>query len=628
MSNQNKSFLKRKIGPFAVQMWLVILGFVAVSLFAAEKFGLLGFKAKESVKLAIEDDQKIILNTAPANYKESVGEFSDIVFPDKTQKSKLPGAVWNLGTIPWQGVAPIIYANGGALTMKNSLMEKAGVRMNIQRVDDYGIHYDRFAEFATAFKDAGNDPDITKGLQFTIFMGDAAGWYMDEINSRVSKVDPEFKGEIFYISGGSLGEDGYFGPPGFFDNPNEARGSVCAAVKMDGDQNIVLLWAEQNGIPVNSDPHTFDPNAINFVETGDFVSAVDAFIGEQVINRPEVKNGKKTGKMSGDIRVNSFATWTPGDVYFYEEYKGKEPVVRVMSTYENRNQMLTTVVGLNKHLEGNRDKVIKMLLAFDKAANQMKTYDEVLREACNTVADVYEANKPSGEDAHDGAWWYRYYKGDTVRFNGVELALGGSMAKNLSEAADAFGVGLPEATGYYKEVYKTFADMYVKLYPEDLKSYAPADEVFNGRYIEAALNEKKESKEVLAEETEVTYKTGEETKTYASRDWSIEFSSGKSDLTAKGKATLEEAYGQLVVSQNLRIKLTGYTDTDGDDEFNLTLSEKRAKSVQKWFMSRGGKNFQANRFAKVEGQGESDKYSNATSAGKAKNRRVEIALVD
>ena len=411
MSNQNKSFLKRKIGPFAVQMWLVILVVVGGTLFALERFGVIGFTPKESVKLDIEDEQKAILHTAPANYKESVGALENITFPEKTQNSKIPGAVWNLGTIPWQGAAPIIYANGGAMTKKNSLMEKAGVRMNIERVDDYGMHYDRFTEFAQAFKDAGEDADITKGLQFSIFMGDAAGWYMDEMNRRVKKVDKEYKAEIFYISGGSLGEDGYFAPPGIYENPANARGSVCACVKMDGDQNIVLLWAEQNGIPVNSDPHTYDPNAINFVETGDFIAAVDAYITGMTIDRPVVKNGKKTGEMSGDVPVNSFATWTPGDVYFYEEYKGKDPIVRVMSTAENRNQMLTTVVGLNKHLEANREKVIKMLLAFDMAANQIKTYDEVLQVACDHVADVYEANKPEGEDAHDGAWWYKYYKG-------------------------------------------------------------------------------------------------------------------------------------------------------------------------------------------------------------------------
>lgn len=621
MENEKKSFLKRKVGPFAVQFWLVLIVLAGGVLFGLERMGIIGFTPKESQYVKVEESQRVTLQTAPANYKESVPPLDQVVFPEN-ERTSIPGAMWTLATIPWQGASPVIYANGGSYTKKNSLLEKAGVRLNIQRKDMYSDHYDMFNAFAQAFN---SDPNSTQGAQFTIFMGDAAAYYIQAMNDKVKAINPDFKAEVFYISGGSFGEDGYFGPPGFYDQPNNARGSVCACVRMDGDQNIVLLWAAENNIPINPDPNTYDPDAINFMYTDDFIAAVDLFITGAKINRPEVKAGKKTGNMV-EKAVNSFATWTPGDVYLYEKYKGNQPIVRVMSTHENRNQMLTTIVGLNKHLEANRDKIAKMLLAFDEAANLIKTYDEVLLKACEFEVEVFEGGE-GGDKSHNGEWWARYFKGDTVLFNGQKLALGGSMVKNLSEAADAFGVGIPEATGYYKTVYKTFGDMYVKLYPEDLKSYPPASEAFNGAYIEAAINLKKQSGKKLAGETEMTYKTGESEKVVTQREWAIEFASGQASLTQKGRETLDEVYGQLVVSQGLRIRLQGFTDTDGDDASNMTLSQNRANAVKAYLSNKGGKNFGDERFENVKGMGESSKYDNSTNAGKSKNRRVEISLV-
>ena len=123
---------------------------------------------------------------------------------------------------------------------------------------------------------------------------------------------------------------------------------------MDGDQNIVLIWVAYNQIKVNVDQQTYDPDAINFYDVGDFIKATDAFITGTVVKRKEIKNfaGKVVEK-----EVDSYATWTPGDVRLIEKYKGNKPVARIYSTKENMNQMLTTWVGLNKHLEVNRGKL-------------------------------------------------------------------------------------------------------------------------------------------------------------------------------------------------------------------------------------------------------------------------------
>ncbi len=72
------------------------------------------------------------------------------------------------------------------------------------------------------------------------------------------------------------------------------------------------------------------------------------------------------------------------------------------------------------------------------------------------------------------------------------------------------------------------------------------------------------------------------------------------------------------------VDVTGHTDSDGSDGYNQQLSEQRAASVADFLVERGNR---PQRF-QVLGAGEAQPVaSNATSEGKAQNRRVEIQIV-
>jgi outer membrane protein OmpA-like peptidoglycan-associated protein len=82
-----------------------------------------------------------------------------------------------------------------------------------------------------------------------------------------------------------------------------------------------------------------------------------------------------------------------------------------------------------------------------------------------------------------------------------------------------------------------------------------------------------------------------------------------------------------ILNEKPAIKLTisGYTDNMGPDQYNLSLSQRRAKSVLKYFTDKGLKK---SRF-EVEGYGSSQPVaSNDTNEGRSKNRRVEFSLID
>ena len=71
------------------------------------------------------------------------------------------------------------------------------------------------------------------------------------------------------------------------------------------------------------------------------------------------------------------------------------------------------------------------------------------------------------------------------------------------------------------------------------------------------------------------------------------------------------------------IVVEGHTDADGSDTYNQDLSERRAKTVGNYLIQNS---VSSSRLTTV-GYGETQALAdNSTDAGKASNRRVEIAI--
>jgi OOP family OmpA-OmpF porin len=102
----------------------------------------------------------------------------------------------------------------------------------------------------------------------------------------------------------------------------------------------------------------------------------------------------------------------------------------------------------------------------------------------------------------------------------------------------------------------------------------------------------------------------------------LEFDFGKSTIRAKSNPTLNRV-AALLMEKNFSLKLAGHTDNVGSDAANLKLSKDRAESVKSYLVSQGAN---ASRI-EATGYGESQPIAtNATAAGRQKNRRVEFTL--
>ena len=102
------------------------------------------------------------------------------------------------------------------------------------------------------------------------------------------------------------------------------------------------------------------------------------------------------------------------------------------------------------------------------------------------------------------------------------------------------------------------------------------------------------------------------------------FDSGKSALKPAGERELDELATKLRAMQGVEaVEITGYTDSQGQAAFNQKLSEQRAEAVKSYLVNKGVEE----RVMTTRGMGASDPVaSNATAAGRAQNRRVELEI--
>jgi outer membrane protein OmpA-like peptidoglycan-associated protein len=97
------------------------------------------------------------------------------------------------------------------------------------------------------------------------------------------------------------------------------------------------------------------------------------------------------------------------------------------------------------------------------------------------------------------------------------------------------------------------------------------------------------------------------------------------DLMEESKIELNKLIDLLTKNPAVKIEIGGHTDNVGKHEYNVTLSENRAKSVMTYLLENG---IAQDRLS-YKGYGETQPIdSNETEAGRAKNRRTEFKVVD
>lgn len=105
----------------------------------------------------------------------------------------------------------------------------------------------------------------------------------------------------------------------------------------------------------------------------------------------------------------------------------------------------------------------------------------------------------------------------------------------------------------------------------------------------------------------------------------LSFDSGRYDIKPALHAVLDRFATTLNQNPVTTVRVVGHTDNVGSDAVNNPLSVNRAAATRDYLVSRG---VAGNRIA-IDGRGSREPIAdNATAAGKARNRRVEIFVAE
>ncbi|MEO5593587.1 MAG: OmpA family protein [Chitinophagaceae bacterium] len=512
-------------------------------------------------------------------------------------------------TITWERMAwnsqfSGMYANGGVRTTKGSLFDKAKLDVTYTRQDDCNKQMADLVKFANEYKTNVNAPAV-----FITFMGDGMPAFMTSLSKELEPLGAEYQPIIIPVTHGkSYGEDQVMAPASWKQDPHNAVGKCVAGVLRDGDINILLKWAGDNGLKVNPDETTYDANAINIIAASDFLDAPNKYISSYSEKRKIVFNGRTTGKDT-TVGVDAVATWTPGDVNVSVKKGG---LVTIASTRQYASQMSNQTIVIKKWAYDHRTAIENMIIALAEAGDQVRSFNDAKEFAAKISADVYQEQNT--------AYWLKYYNGAEEKdIQGLKVNLGGSMVFNLADMANTYGLG-DDKVDRYKAVYNTFGNLMVKMYPSIMPGFMPYEKAVDKSFLFSVISNHPE----LLQGKAIENKYAEQiTEAVSSKSYSIEFETGAASIKPASYRLLNEIFESAVVAEGLKLGVYGHTDNNGNDAVNMPLSEKRADAVKQYLVSKG---LPVNRI-ESKGFGSSKPIAdNNSDAGKSKNRRVEIVL--
>ena len=187
--------------------------------------------------------------------------------------------------------------------------------------------------------------------------------------------------------------------------------------------------------------------------------------------------------------------------------------------------------------------------------------------------------------------------------------------KGKSNANNTFELHYNLETGYLESIYDSIRKSIIVLYQEDFSFNSKSKSIQSRHWINAfvqnyhsGLSAPKKRLEELREFQFIP----------------IYFDVDQAIILEQYHAQLLEIIKITKSHSDLRIQVTGHTDSDGSKTYNRHLSKRRAESIIKFFIKRG---LRRDRIV-IDFKGENEPAeTNQTIEGKSKNRRVDFTFI-
>jgi outer membrane protein OmpA-like peptidoglycan-associated protein len=138
-----------------------------------------------------------------------------------------------------------------------------------------------------------------------------------------------------------------------------------------------------------------------------------------------------------------------------------------------------------------------------------------------------------------------------------------------------------------------------------------------------AEREKQELRQRLVQQLNLILETRDSARGLIVNMSDVLFDTGKHNLKPGAREKLAKISGIVLAHPGLALEVEGHTDSVGGDEYNLSLSERRANSVRDFLIQQGVNSG----IIKARGMGEASPVAtNDTAVGRQQNRRVELIV--
>ena len=576
------------------------------------------FGMKNSSRKVAGTSQKVESVTAVSSFsEEKITTSNRHALPTGNPSNNGVSITWQV--MEWNAQFPLMYANGGVRTTKGSLFDENGINCEIKRQDDCNQTIKDFQDNAQLLYEGKTQVPL-----LVSFMGDGIPGMSAALN-QIKKYKGH-KAIAFYAMGRSNGEDCFWGPAEWAHNPQACLGKGILGVERDGDLNIVLHWAHDNGVNINANTKVWDSSALNIIACSDFnTDLTSKILNDYHEDREIVRNGQTVPGSKHTLYCDAFTTWTPADVTVAKKKGGFS---RLASTADYTMQMPCVTLIDGWWAEKHPKEMCAIIKSLGLAGDQVRSFPDAQEFAAKVSALVYKDQ--------DVNYWLKYYRGAANELDkkGNRVFLGGSQSFNLADAAMVMGMG-NEATPIdrYHLTYDMFGNILTKLYPEQMKGMTPYDDIVDNSYLRTVLQNNDSLRNGKTESSTAVYASGSAvTEQVSSRSLdgkSLKFAVGSSAIDKSSYSTLNDVFNSAMQSDNaLTLFIYGHTDALGDakdnGESNRQLSLRRAEAVRDYLVN--VKHLNSSR-VQVKGVGSSSPVAITNNdPNDVRNRCVEFIL--
>jgi len=402
-----------------------------------------------------------------------------------------------------------------------------------------------------------------------------------------------------------------------------------------------VLWAvSPQGRPVNLGEVTLDKSGSVHIKAftdlqsfGMIVTAEPYFAVTQPGNMVVMESASLSGAATQDIDAkyelvtrgtySSTNTHIEGAIFGIDS---KTP----LELFEARNAVrIAHIAAADKYAASILSKAGQQLMHAEEVYRQKQNkaaVEAAAKEATETAEEArLMAVKQKAEDEAQASAAAREAKARADADAEAKRRADAEAARLQAEQAKAEALAAAqEAARQKEEAEKAKAEAIAQqqvLAAETDKAKAAAAQSENLR--QQAENEKQELRARLLQQLNSILATRDSARGLIANMSDVLFRSGSYELLPGARERLAKVSGIILAYPSLHVAVEGHTDSVGSDDYNQSLSERRAESVRDYFVQQGisGGAVEARGFGKTE-----PIASNDTPEGRQQNRRVELIL--